>query len=540
MKSYLNDQQPQVDASAMSPTRQASRPNLSRQPSLLPAFEPLSSSPPAQSNKRKFRDLDEPVKHYPSPIPTSSTGILPSSPLRRPGFQRTLSTLSERAPLGDLPSVVVPANGELMRFGRSSNSSQYQLPYNRHISRVHVTARYETADGSNASSRIIVECLGWNGVKIRCGGQHYQLEKGESWVSSKPLAEIMLDVLDCRVMIKWPEVGRECGRDTPGLETWPEESPRRAFAALRDNVMPSSPPPMLPHSPVSPSPAHPALVDVASLIPTSDTLHESHQTAVEVYEDSNSDHVHEESESPSRAPVVKEVLQEKVSMSSLSSSNADDLSDQENENEENDPIVHSFGPFGSNILNRLNSFSHMSPLQPQPQHRRRPLNEASASPKREASSPVSRKNSSELLSKVQESPIKNHVINQLAFSRVHAIPLSTIHINLPAELKACATTGMLDASLPHAELERLLHSIPCVGEISREGKDAAGKPLENEFYYLPEMDENVMRRDAVFGSRGGTGLRAVRKAHKVRPYLGMIDGDPAYTKQQYYWKKPRV
>jgi hypothetical protein len=357
--------------------------------------------------------------------------------------------------------------------------------------------------------------MGWNGAKIRCGGQQYQLEKGDSWVSNQPLAEIMLDVLDCRVMIKWPDAEREHAQNTPALDTWPEESPRRVFAALGNDVMPSSPPAMIPRSPVSPSPARPSPARIASVVPTSDTLHESHQTTVEVYEDQNSDHVHDLSRSPSKPPAVKKVLQEKVSISSLSSSNADGLSDQENENEENDPIVHSFGPFGSNLLNRLNSFSHTSPRAPQPQHRKRPLKEASASPKRDASSPASRKNSSELLSKVQESPVKNHVINQLAFSRVHAIPLSTIHSNLPAELKACAVSGDAGASLPHAELERLLHSIPCIGEIAREGKDAAGKPLENEFYYVPEMDENAMRREAVLGSRGGTGLRAVRKNHKV-------------------------
>jgi hypothetical protein len=205
-------------------------------------------------------------------------------------------------------------------------------------------------------------------------------------------------------------------------------------------------------------------------------------------------------------------------MSSLSSSNAEGLSDQENEgeNEENDPIVHSFGPFGSNLLGRLNSFSHSSPVQPQ--NRKRPMKEASVSPKRvAASSPIRKATITEaLLTKAQESPIKNHVINQLAFSRVHAIPLTTIHSNLPAELRACATPADPHALLAQAELERLLHSIPCVGEIDRQGKDAAGKPLENEFYYVPEMDENSMRREAVLGSRGGTGLRAVRKNHKVR------------------------
>ena len=56
-----------------------------------------------------------------------------------------------------------------------------------------------------------------------------------------------------------------------------------------------------------------------------------------------------------------------------------------------------------------------------------------------------------------------------------------------------------------------MDDIPCVGEIPRSGKDAAGKALENEFYYVPEMDTDIVRRDAVTGSMRGGGLRSTRK-----------------------------
>jgi len=65
------------------------------------------------------------------------------------------------------------------------------------------------------------------------------------------------------------------------------------------------------------------------------------------------------------------------------------------------------------------------------------------------------------------------------------------------------------------ELKALLDGIACVGEISREGKDAAGKLLESEFYYVPEMDVDEMRRDTVMQSLGKTSIRAARKQHKV-------------------------
>jgi hypothetical protein len=508
----------QLSRSAMSPTRQSSRPAITRQPSLLPAFEPLSSSPPQLPQKRKFEDVEDGNTYYPTPIPTSSTGILPSSPPRRPALQRTLSTLSERAPLSDLPTVVVPANGELLRLGRSSNSSDYQLPYDSFISRVHVTAQYQASNGHNASARVVIKCVGWNGVTVNCGGKAYELAKGDTWASNQPSAEITLDVLKCRVMIQWPFVQPAGCTSAHSDRTWTEDmSPRRVFGRQGSEVFPSSPPPMHPQSPVSPSPARHATAAAANTLLTSDATIISSQTAVHVYEDRDSDQADAPDESPIKATRPTETLEQKNSFASLSSSNADELSDQENENEENDPVVHSFGPFGSNILSRLNSFSHTSPQQPQPQKRKVPLTDTSVSPIRDASS--SRRNSSaEPQKQIPESPIKNHVINQLAFSRVHSVPLSTIHINLPAELRACANlSGDGIVSLTHADLERVLHSIPCVGEIKRQdkGKDAAGKPLENEFYYLPEMDDNAMRRDNVISGRGGTGLRAVRKNHKV-------------------------
>lgn len=75
-----------------------SRPNMTRQPSLLPAFEPLSSSPLPRPSERKYAEHAElpkaQLKYYPTPVPTSSTGMLPSSPPARPALERTTSTFS--------------------------------------------------------------------------------------------------------------------------------------------------------------------------------------------------------------------------------------------------------------------------------------------------------------------------------------------------------------------------------------------------------------------------------------------------------------
>ncbi|KAF2796979.1 hypothetical protein K505DRAFT_236495 [Melanomma pulvis-pyrius CBS 109.77] len=509
------------------------REELTRKPSLLPAFEPLSSSPfpRPQSAKRKYNG-DSPslpkqqLRYYPTPVPTSSTGILHSSSPRNElaDLARSISALSERVPLGDVPSVDLPANGEVLRMGRSSNSSDYQLSANRLISRVHVQAAYHAPSASNPSPWVEVECLGWNGAKIHCRGQVYELGKGAAWMSEDPEAEIMLDVQDARVMILWPATLSE------NKSSWDSEddfTPTRR--ATLDHF--ASSPPIIPRSPVSQSPIRqPVFAGLTAPSPA----------PVLVFEDPDAGEENPVPDSPtpadetfirpnaSRSASIQDspAREIKVQSSFLSSLASDDFSDAD---EENDPVVHSFGPFGENLLPRFESFSATTPTQASTsaQRRRRPV--------LTSESPLRRPN-------FKNSPIKNHVINQLAYSRLHSQPLSAIHGNLPAELKACAakssddqneasTSASVSASasastatthLSTQDLKRLMDDIPCVGEIPRSGKDAAGKPLENEFYYVPEMDTDLMRRDAVTGGMRGTGLRAVRKSHK-----------------QYYWKRPR-
>ncbi|KAK4554105.1 target of SBF [Recurvomyces mirabilis] len=491
-----------------------------RRPSLLPAFEPFSSSPaglPCQASlKRKFDDLVDDRKYYPTPVPTSSTGILPSSPpsrqTRPPELQRAVSQLSERAPLGDVPTLGLPANGEPVLMGRSSNSSDYQLSANRHISRVHVRASYHSSDPEHPAGKVEVECLGWNGAKVHCRGDIVELAKGDCYVSDKPMAQIMVDVQDTRVMLVWP---KDELRDPPSFGSrspWTIESPskRRIVSAPQ---FASSPPAMLPprlRSPVSPTPA------VGALGATFASTFRGSQDAdgpVLVYEDHSSDDDAPHDATPE--PVAASSPVRSVSYSAQEvpkSSPSGDLSEHEEfseHDEENDPIVHSFGPFGDNILDRFQSFQPKSP-----ESKRKTLKHSFSSPDRSMSKAMT-----------NVSPVKNHVINQLAFSRVHALPLSTIHTNLPAELRgAMAMPSDTESSriLTASDLKTLLDGIPCVGEISREGKDAAGKLLESEFYYVPEMDGDTNRRETVTQSLGKTSIRAARKQHK-----------------QYYWKKPR-
>ncbi|ABN64348.2 predicted protein, partial [Scheffersomyces stipitis CBS 6054] len=106
--------------------------------------------------------------------------------------------------------------------------------------------------------------------------------------------------------------------------------------------------------------------------------------------------------------------------------------------------------------------------------------------------------------------INNILINHLAFSRLSSTPASFLN-----------TISVVASKLELRQIRVLLHNIKCIGVIYREGKDAAGKPLEEEYYYISENDDDAKRTALVANVKGHGGLRSCRRTHK-----------------QYYWKKP--
>lgn len=106
--------------------------------------------------------------------------------------------------------------------------------------------------------------------------------------------------------------------------------------------------------------------------------------------------------------------------------------------------------------------------------------------------------------------INNILINHLAFSRLSSTPASFLN-----------TISVVASKLELRQIRVLLHNIKCIGVIYREGKDAAGKPLEEEYYYILENDDDAKRTALVANVKGHGGLRSCRRTHK-----------------QYYWKKP--
>lgn len=489
-------------------------------PSLLPAFEPSSSPQLPRPTKRlahasPSKSFKE--RPYPTPVPTSSTLVPSSSPprthdTRRPGSHRTFSALSERAPLSTVPSIELSGHGEPTLMGRSSNSSHYQLSTHKQISRIHVRAIYIAADPPD-SAKVRVECLGWNGVKVHCQGKPFELAKGDTFTSETEQADIMVDVQDARVLLKWPKHEKRISTPTDSDSLWDSEhSSEPATAAVHDRPPHTSPLRQQARlqSPISPSPAVQATHVPLPLSSAYTNSNPPIAVPVKVYEDEPAVDAPEGSQKATQSTQLASqpfgnALQE------LQTSPLQSFSDND---EENDPIITSFGPYGANLGARMESFTTnaspcRNPLEPlkeesiSPQRR----GQLTLSPKRRRRNPDHDVSDSVHHKHDQEGkgPISNHIINQLAYSRLSSTPLSTLMQSLPLHLKA---------ELDGDRLRSILECIQCVGEVPREGKDAAGKQLESEYYYIPEGDSDEARRDMVEGL-GGRGLRNCRKSHKV-------------------------
>lgn len=532
-----------------SPTRASLAPaaGVKRPAALLPAFEPLSSSPSLpRPTKRVAR---EPA--YPTPVPTSSTHIMSSSP---PGIaaaapsstRRTFSAAVERSPLSAVPTIMLPENGEPVLMGRSSASCHHQLAASRMISRIHVKATYKPAPNPFDRDRVEIMCMGWNGIKIHCQGKKYDLAKGKTFTSDIKEADIMIDVHEARVLVQWPrnENDRKDCPSTDSEQTWDEGTPtqKNPRRVLQDSPFVER---QRLGSPVSPSPA------VQNAIPPSSPLFTPSRArgpgSVVVYEDEPSPlkrHNTIAGITSHSARRASEMLQ--ISQSSDISRPEDDSDNDE----ENDPIVHSFGPFGDNLLPRMASFhagespsrpvlspmNRLLPPQP-PQHIKSHRHPSAPEPKEEEVK-ANTKEEEESFERV-----RNHTVNQLAFSRLSSTPFSIILNNLPPSYWK-SNLGGNTSGPSRSDIRSILEHTKCIGKVAREGKDAAGQPLESEFYYIPDFDEDVGRRETVVNNLRKPGLRNCRKQHKVcgpnTDRLAFLAWNVITNiAQQYFWKKPK-
>ncbi|MCJ1255285.1 hypothetical protein MMC24_003101 [Lignoscripta atroalba] len=497
--------------------------------SLLPAFEPRSSSPclpppPKRLASASQVNYNKDTQKYPTPVPTSSTGIFSSSPPPSPRpprhvLRRMLSTRSERAPLSDVPTIELHENGEPILMGRSSNSSNYQLSAEPHISRIHVQAKYIPAYPPTPS-KVEVLCLGWNGMRVHCQGKAHELGKNESFSSDDQDAGIMIDVQDTRVLLRWPRTAKKASALIDSTSIFDDEnSPRQSTTGVRRQASYSSPlrsrsalesPISLPH----------AVPNATATSSTNIVSDPQILDSVQVYEDEESDHEGRDCSGAAGATQSTQHVSQPLGagLEPTQSSTLGEVEEFSDQDEENDPIVHSFGPFGGNILSRMASF----PTGDSPEQRMAtfptsgsPEQRRDLVPQPEDPTPPESTSSSDPSNDHDQDQIINHAINQLVFSRLASTPLSTILSHLPAIADNDSTNAQESKTISAEILKGLLDGTQCIGEVAREGKDAAGKPLESEYYYIPDLDSDEKRRDAVVEDLRKPGLRACRKQHKV-------------------------
>lgn len=305
--------------------------------------------------------------------------------------------------------------------------------------------------------------------------------------------EIMLDVHGTRVIVNWPEKVHLGPNSSDEEEDLP--SPSKKQRAMMRHSTPPSPSPVQtrrkPLSPVSPTPV--ASARLASSPPFNPARQEL--TAVEIYEDPATSEDKENVAAPGDPSQPTQILSQ--NLASFNSHGSVQPVDEflDDNDEENDPIVHSFGPFGANLQARMASISASEgPVQTTPPPAVSESHSAPVSPSQPKSA-----------TKRNNFDVKSHVINQLAYSRLSSTPLSTILGNLPVDA----------GSVTKYDLRSMIAETDCIGEVRREGKDAHGKPLESEYYYVPDKDNDEFRREAVVNDLRKPGLRACRKQHKV-------------------------
>lgn len=124
--------------------------------------------------------------------------------------------------------------------------------------------------------------------------------------------------------------------------------------------------------------------------------------------------------------------------------------------------------------------------------------------------------------KIDEAQARHVISTYLAFSRLHSTPISAIINSIPS-----LREHMSESEEENEEVVNFVRSVltntEWIGVINRVGKDAAGKPLEEEYFYIQENDQDMDRKELVdqIKGRGTSGLRSCRQKHI-----------------QYYWKKP--
>lgn len=462
----------------------------------FPPSSPLHSlyehSDPFQT---KGKDIDRGRFQYATPHPSSATGRsssparLPVKARRRVSINRDFNILN---PSRDVLRVPLFAKDHIF-LGRSSKSCDYQVSANdKLVSRLHVLVRH-------TSSSITIECLGFNGFGIilpyvcsvtqRANGRYVLAETGKPLrgALSKSIhvdyhhTEFQVNRGETLEMPRFGNVLMQIGKQTVLLnpddveEDVTDDEAEQARSGLENESM---------------------------RLESSDKCPEINHKSLENHKSPGINPKCPESELPTdNVEVPTEGLE-------CPSEQSEELDEEPAARLDADhPSAPSLSPSARS--------ESPTPIHREPRTRKRAVSEEPV-PKRLKADVPRDKNGKLIIDKrclagvPDAKNLENILINHLAFSRLASTPASFLNTILAAVLKL-----RLD------QLRAMLHQIPCLGVIYREGKDAAGKPLEEEYYYMPEKDTDQARINLMAQVKGRGGLRACRKTHK-----------------QYYWKKP--
>ncbi|KAF3084689.1 hypothetical protein TWF102_011847 [Orbilia oligospora] len=549
---------------------------LKRMPSLLPAID-FQASPPRQVRPAKSEQAsdqepvvvvapEEKANHYPTPVPTSEIGI-PTSPApkvaapvsSRQGLNRTNSAFSElRAPLVSVPTVTLPKNCQPVTFGRSVNKCTYLMSKSHTVSRVHFKVTYL---GFALRKSVEVHCVGYNGGRVHCRGDTWELRYGDIFWSESG-DDIMVETDNTRVVIRWPsddlqatspvspvikpvvipsstfpypaeydlsiETKARNGRPFPteGVEFFGKFThepvpkmniPKPRNGSIDINALTEPAPLRLSREPWNNNPDSPCPQPKRQrLMPVSPlpfAILSTSQSNFTLYEDED-----DEDDDVVLAPIspVEDdgeedygfVLRESEKPEALNTEVEldDDEEDEEEEEEEgvNDNEEEDADYDDEDSENVNESAAHTTPTKHTAKSQKLAYKLKHKLDESVSQDPLTPKSKISLM---------KHLSNQIAFSRLASTPLSNLIKSLPPGVREKVSVEFVQA---------LLTSVPCIGEIKREGKDASGKLLEPEYYYIADMDFDLDRKSIVC-SLNKPSLRSCRKTHK-----------------QYFWKKPKV
>lgn len=479
---------------------------------LLPAFGHENSTGDAKETgflfkprefvKPKFtvhRDEDTSQEQrdgfLPTPLPTSEahpqeSSPPPSSPQQCSKFSEGdlshSSKTSDRPALQQMLLVRVPTHGVSVTVGRSSKSSDFAVkPSNRLASRIH--ARLSVSSEENL---LMVECLGWNGLSVSIPKStdagverdEFQVVRGQT-LNIECVDGVIMNIHGDKALI-------EMFDDNHASEVTEDES----WSHVKLAEAPSNIEEMKPLTLKRPRLA------ANENRQTRQSLDDSSIPERENLENEPEQETHIAGYMSQGALATKEKTEENTRDAELSSSVHSDRGESTDES-----ALHTKTAIINEATNQFHGPSKYRELQGDYnfvsvcQTRSR---SSSVEPSSENQGRKSRKTSEPIPDQLR-SETANVIINHIAFSRQSAVPFGSVR-----------RANQKFQTYSRSQLQEFIRSLDCVGVIEGGVEDTTGRKAEDEYYYIPEKDDNEERSNAVQNSKGHRSLRNCRKTPK--------------------------